>query len=90
MPDKITKRLMINGDKLRKLNLTSISPGLLYSKLMSDAHNKKTLVSTAAAMFCADVSLLADEKNRPLVKREQRSRRHSCARSRKNCSKAAT
>jgi hypothetical protein len=46
VPDLKTKRLVINGYKLRKLNLASTAPGLLFSGQVSDARNKKTLVSS--------------------------------------------
>jgi hypothetical protein len=46
VPDQKTKRLVINGYKLRKLNLASTAPGLLFSGLVSDARNKETLVSS--------------------------------------------
>jgi hypothetical protein len=86
VPDPKTKRLVINGEKLRKLNLASISPGMLYSELLADAHNKKTMASAAAAKLCAD----GLTGNRPSARRETTSRWRLCAKSPKNCSRAAT
>jgi hypothetical protein len=96
VPDRLTKRMVVNGRKLRTLSLLAINPAFNWSKLVSEADNDKSKVSNppdrlgygaVCAKLCAD-GPSADVKCRLLAKRGLKSLPASSRRCPKSCAAA--